>query len=172
MGINVSSLGESGALELVENQTLAAAATSVVFSGLDLDNDIYYVLNYRLTEATNNLISLSLFYNADTTANHYYNQYLQGFGAATAAGNQNNAYAINCEALKSCIGQIFISKTPEDYVYASIRNKRNYQNNMVLELTDHDWNSTANITALTLTSSTANSIATGSQFTLYKMKKG
>ena len=85
-----------GALEFVgENTVAGAAATTLTLSGLDLNADECYQISVEIDNATGSATTVSLYYNADTTATNYDEQVATAFGASLAAARANNAALID-----------------------------------------------------------------------------
>ena len=79
----------AGAFELVGSTILAATATSVSVTGLDLDTDKRYVIFVSIKNAYAGSNAVYVDFNADTTPTHYYFQRSTSIGGAhgDATGN-------------------------------------------------------------------------------------
>lgn len=73
-----------GSLELVDDQTLSGAATSVTLSGLDGDTDEVYLLLYRIIKNVVATINTDLRPNGVTTNRTTYLDYIGSAGAGAA----------------------------------------------------------------------------------------
>lgn len=160
----------SSAFQLVAEDTVSgSAATTVTFTGLDINSDEHYILLYRITNtATGSWISL--YVNNDTTATNYYSQTVD-VNATTFTGSRNNApYIGNINASDEGVGIVNIFrdvsgyfKFASDVVWhtgASVSNL-NFRGSKTATVT--------NITQLDITASTANALGINSTFKLYRV---
>ena len=86
--------GAVGELQLIQTQTLTAADTEVVFSGLDSYNTTYQHLHFRSDWGTNGATGLHAAYvrfNGDTTASNYRGTHIRTTGSSpfSYAGDDN-----------------------------------------------------------------------------------
>lgn len=156
--------------EVTSTTVTGSAVTSVQITGLDLDTDGMYIIFVNpVSASTDSWKSIHMTCNADTTATNYYSQHLQGFGAAASAQNSNSGICLRHVAGEEYTGFIYITKTSGNKPMAVINNAAYPDSNMAIVLRGWAWTGTANVTSLTWTSDTANSIGVGSTFKVYKV---
>jgi hypothetical protein len=149
----------SQCLQFIETKTLTGNASTITFSNLNMDGVAgYYFLIHTVSNVTGTN-DVSLFFNGDTTATNYY----------TDVGADNNAIILVDDSSVTgsgfnLMGNLLCSKLSGRQpatnvgVFAVAGNK-----------TQHRWTSTANVTSMTLSSSSVNGFGIGSKFTLYKL---
>jgi hypothetical protein len=84
-------MGGGGGFELVDEDTLGSAGTTLTCSGLDLDTDEVYFLVSSANNATGGNISCNIYFNNDTTATNYDTERIGASGASVGSGGANNA---------------------------------------------------------------------------------
>lgn len=154
--------------KLADTTVSGGAVTSITFTGLNLTNDIAYMVFASLKEATAAGMQINLNYNADATANHYYEQYLDVNNAAIASARINDDAIGYVDASTSGRFYVVISADPDGYPRASSEENRQAAAALRYLHYEHIWNSVANVTSLSLTSSVANDIDNGSRVILFK----
>ena len=168
-----SLVGLSGvAVTHVGSATVTGSAASVLsISGLDLSADESYYIEFQLENATGSTANISLYYNSDTTATHYYNQALAADGASATAGRANSGL-INLLPANECMGgRMWISNDRDGKPRARGDSSRDAAASIILRSVSHIWNSATNITDLTLSSSVSNALAVGSKIRVFKIKE-
>jgi len=169
---NAFPLDISGHLTVVENKTLVANATSVVFSGLDVDSDNIYFLYYNINNAAGANANIGLYANNDTTATNYYTQVFQASGAVSTPARSNSSWATSVVNAHDCIGFAYIDLNPADYFRALCYTTNNISTSVDIWLAGITKTATtANLTQLDVLSDQADGIGTGSILTLYKIKE-
>jgi hypothetical protein len=166
--------GQAGAALEYVGQTVVsgAAATDITVSGLDLATDENYIINIEAENALASAPTLSWHYNSDFTAGNYDNQ-----RHSAASTTNNSAGANNAEIglfAASSQWQSKVQLTADiDGNGVSIMNSWCGQTGGThnIELRTHRYRTTANITSITLRSSTASAFAIGSKITVWRMKR-
>mgnify|MGYP001578255512 CR=1 FL=1 len=155
-------------LKKVAETTLVAQATTITFTGLDINTDQeYFIVVNWLNSAAGNT-TLSMYVNNDTTATNYYCE--EGFdsGAGRTVANINDARVagITNAGAVSGIGVLFRDVTGNPRASFNTTELattlvRNYSYAMVKTAT------VANITQLDFTASAANGLDVGTRITIY-----
>ena len=166
---NINQIG-SGILTVNEvgTNTLAAKATSITVSGLDLDTDSVYLVRGTIMNGGTSDYS-SIFFNADTTATNYHHQRDSATGS-TAQGERRNDSRIFFSGttrqstfegtmMRSADGKVKMILAINDSATTDIQIK-----NVALE-----WITTStNVTGITITNGTATNLDVGSKLSVYK----
>lgn len=160
-----SGSGGAGAMTLVSTATVSgSAATTLTMSGLDLNTDKSYYVEYAIANATASGANLSLFYSGDTTATNYYRS--SNFGAST-----NDAFMGSLDVSSFTTGFIRIVMGRDSKAKAVIDNMRYTTAPAVAtQYGNHAYKTAANVTSITISSSVANSLAIGSYFKVWKVQ--
>lgn len=153
---------------LIGEITVGTATTSVSFTGLDIGKDDDYLL---VTEGYNPVATCeyALYANGNVTPANYYTQKIYGEGTTIGAtrSNQSSGLAI---VIASQYAESFtrIKLTNSGYfVYQSSQFYRTGSASLELAYATSTFTATS-ITSLTITSTVASAIGTGSRFQLYK----
>lgn len=164
--------GVQGAMIFVSQTTLAAPAQTTTLSSLSIATYGFYRLIIKYVSGGAAGSDLSLYMNGNVTANNYNNQRIAAVNAGISTAKNNNAIVLpsinnggsvsqliidfaldSTTAHYYCIG-LYEVNTTGNYTYIS-----NVQLNAV----------SADITSITLSSSIANGIGTGTVLTLYRI---
>jgi hypothetical protein len=151
---------------VTESSVGGSAATNITFSSLDLDADKCYMLQIDLAGAAAGTATLNVFFNGDTTATNY-ERSLDADGTAVQGDNSAFGGLSNGDPgtwtawVRRCpvTGRVTFSATggrmsgTAAIVY----------NGFVI------WDTSANLTSITINSSVASQIAIGSRVRLYKV---
>ena len=165
-----ASSGGGGAVTYVGSATISgSAATTLTMSGLDISTDGRYIIELSFKNATGSAATVSLTFNADTTATNYYAQFQTGNGSSSTAARSNSAAVFSMSASECVASQIKIRRDLDSLPHTSFQTSRGGGSTIQTQLCEHAWNSSANITSLTFTSSVANSLAVGSNIKVWKM---
>lgn len=146
------------------------AVTNVTFSSLNLDAAGTYIIKIRLKNATASLMSLSLYYNADTTATNYHRQRLGATGNSPGATRGNDGIIAQAPASSYAVihGEVSCSVGSDP-----ARSTFNYNNGATtaieIQSIAHLWTNTANVTSITFSSSVASAIDNGSVIEIYAL---
>lgn len=169
--ITAAANGSSGGgMTLVQTITVAgAAATSITASGLDLAADGEYHIVFSIGNATASGLTISMFYNADTTATNYYNQALYSGGSSTSSNRANTARLIELALSSYATGFIDIIRDLSGRPRATHTHNRDEPTAIGLQQGSHIRTNTANVTSITFTSNVANSLAIGTYFKIFKI---
>jgi len=162
-----------GALQLIEDQTLSAPATTLTFSGLDGDDDEVYLLKYKIVKGVVATVLTTLRPNGATT-----NQASRRTYGGTASGNVNTtdiAIGGNGSAATDDV------EVGECWIDAKTGTKRSFHGqwsqingagptDLLWIISSSAWTDTAaNITSLDVVSDQANGLGAGSYFRLYRL---
>jgi hypothetical protein len=169
-GTDYDLTGTGGWVVGLDSDTVAgAAATSVQFTGLTLAIGEMWILHCAIENATGGAITLSLNYNADTTATNYYRQTLNAVNTTISGSRANNPEFVVPSAGDRTNIQIHVARDEEGRTRASIDVSRDDAANILGARVWHIWNSTTNPTSIEIVSATASGIGIGSRFDLYKL---
>ena len=168
-----------GAMQLVSRQVLAAAATSITFTGLDLNADSTYIARFGLKNASGSANTISAFYNADTTATNYHRQRLDAQGTSVTPGTAqaNDAVLIILDASAYAAGEAKVMKTATGDGSARAQSFNTHGTGLgtgaggtKLQHIIQVWNTTGqNVTQIAFTGNQASGLATGSFIELYRL---
>lgn len=169
-------IGGGGSSNLVaETVVSGSAVTSVTFSGLDGNAAGGYVLTGAIGKNID-AYKLNIYFNSDTTNTNYYSQEIKNTSSTTLATNQTNAPVI-AEILASGGSSLFFSADIDiDINLGRLRVLGRYSRGTTTTVVNGSYSIVSvnaistNITTITLFASSANSIAVGSTFRLYKRK--
>jgi hypothetical protein len=164
--------GGGGGMTLVTTVTVSGSpATSMTASGLDLDTDKNYVLQVAIKEQTGVAINLRLFFNSDTTTTNY-DSYVNVFsgGGFGPAGWSNAARFIDCAASDVTTGFVDICKDFNARPLGIFRGSGGDTSALRMMYFAAKWRTAGtNVTGITLSSTTASSLAVGSFFKVWKL---
>jgi len=153
---------------VVEHEVTGAAVTSIDFTGLDINTDKSYRIEFEwITGASG--ANCYLYYNNDTTITNYHYQLLSGNGATTTSARVNSAIvAITAANLRSYA--VIDVATVDGYACADSSNTRDIGIGLIRSGFGQNKSSATvtNITQLTLTSSVANQIDIGTKVRIYR----
>jgi hypothetical protein len=162
--------GGAGKLLYVAGASIAgAAATTLTVSGLDLNTHLTYKVLIRLKNATASAASISMFYNADTTATNYFSSSTSN-GASTQANN-----ALITSLFASTSGEAMADLTVSRIVNRVLATgapgtASNSGTNIRAQGVTHQWTTLAtNVTGITISSSVANSLDIGSRIDVWQV---
>jgi hypothetical protein len=144
-----------------------AAATTLTLSGLDLSAYTAFKVHVKLKNPTGSTALVSLYYNADTTATNYHQQYLLGNSTTITAARSNDGIVIVMSATSKTNARIEIETDVDGIPRAFVKTNRDNGSGLILQNRVHQWTSATNITSITLSSSVASSLDIGSTFTVY-----
>ena len=167
--------GGGGALEFIDETVLSGAAQEITVSGLDLSSDENYHVEISVKNATISDLTLSLYYNGDTTATNYYHDRITGDGGSIGGARSNTALlASNLEAGALAriattlpIGLDLDGKARSGWIVNRAETTLFLQQQVI-----HRYQIAANITSLTVRSSTASSLASGSYIRVWRQGTG
>lgn len=160
-----------GAMLFVGSATVAGAAvTNFSISGLNLDVDQEYYLRVKLKNATASTVTLSLFFNADTTATNYDRQTLSQTATTTSGARANTATIAGMNASLNTTFTLRIVRSADGFVVSISEQVRDVSSTVSLQLIGHSWRTLAtNVTGLTFQADVATSIAIGSSMKVWKI---
>lgn len=146
-----------------------SAAQEISFTSLDLDTDHVYLLivnveNGHAVGSTN----YDVFLNTDTTANHYYTQFVEYNGAGVAANRVNTSINIGFNAGYPWVGKFLIQKTVGDGTFIIGETAFLDPANVRLRHVTIAWTSTNNVTSVQVRADQADGLAVGSRAILLK----
>jgi len=165
--------GQGGAaLEYVGEATVSgAAATSLSINGLALDSDETYVVQMGAKNATASVATLSLTYNADTTAANYFTSVTSN-GASTQSNNANLSSLYGTTASEMLINLTISRPVSRVTANGTVALVSNSGTNIRAQGIAHQWTTTAtNVTGLTITSSVANALDIGTYIRVWRLKR-
>lgn len=153
--------GGEGGYEVVAEVALVAAATSIDITGLNLDADERYFIEYTFLGATGSTNTISLYFNSDTTDANYDRDFRAG-NTGTQASNAAVAAVLGAYC---AVG--------EGFLVASLDGRPMYRGDSLrwdggtsdVRLTDGAlrWLTDANVTSLSFRGSVTNGLAAGSK---------
>jgi hypothetical protein len=159
-----------GSWAVIASQTLTGTATSVDFTGLDLDTDNEYWLQFTAHVNSAGSPDTYLYFNDDTTATNYYTQRFMASSTSISGIRWNTSWLAQCNGTETFMHNIWITRDMHDNVrYTSLSSFNQLPLLTFVNITA-GWTGTANVTKISLTMSEANAWDTGSRFAL--MKRG
>lgn len=161
-----------GSLKYVGDAVVAgAAATTLSISGLDLDTDGRYLVEFIGTNPTASLTSLSLFFNADTTAVNYDTQTFTVANNSLVGARVDAATCMSMAATSGTINaKIFIDKDVNGKVTAIIEARENITIAIVQRYSVLHWTTAGtNVTGFTISASVASSLGIGTTIRVWKL---
>ncbi len=161
-----------GSLKYVGSAVVAgAAATTLSISGLDLDTDGQYLIEFSLKNATAGAVDIRLFYNADTTVTNYDTQ-IQAVAVAALAGARGNTATICSMLASSCsTGTINLSKDVDGKPTALTVDKEGTSATLRAAWSVQFWRTAGtNVTALIFSASVGSAIDIGSYVRIWKIR--
>jgi hypothetical protein len=161
--------------QLIETKVVTTPVQSVVFSGLDGDNDVLYRLVSYIVSGVNTVMSFVMRMNGDTGAN-YGNQSFRA-GSTTLAASRGTGITYVTIGGTQVIATVSLGRTllyaKSGFPRALIAKFSNGVNgSSIFQLWDYAgvWNNTvSNITSLTIDSLNAGGLAVGSQLSLFRL---
>jgi hypothetical protein len=160
----------SGGLTLVEDRTLVTAATTISFTGLDLDTDVYYFIIGKTTNTAVASAELRLGFNTDTTLTDYYTQYYYAQAAALAAARINSPTFMSTAVGEEVFFYILLTRDAAGRTKAIVMGGANDPASSYIQNAMVSWVTAANVTSIQFFTDIANSYGIGSRFTVYKIK--
>lgn len=160
--------GGGGSMTTIGTFTVTgSAATTLAATGLDLSAYKAFFVVVNAENATGSAATISLFYNADTTATNYYRQSQAQNNATTSGARANNANIFALDANECTNAQMFISRDRDGRARCRCHSEQGAAASISLALFSHIWTNTGNVTDITLSSSVSNSLAVGTTMTIY-----
>ena len=157
---------------LLAELTTTALATSVEFTGLDINAHKGYRIEIEYLNGTATSHLISMYVNGLTTATDYYREYLSAEGATVAAGNVNDGGIAGVGASERALAGVDLALLPGDIAYADSSITRD--SGTSLKRHWYSWIRTAavaNITSLTFTAGVADGIGIGTTIKIYRKDK-
>ena len=162
------------AWDLVGEVSVSSATTQVDFSGLNFtsDDNLMIVADINNSNSGSTAIANRIFVNGDTTVTNYYSLRVLGYGASVLFSSENaNTISAQVQGDKS-LAIVNIKMTQSGYfVYQSNQHRTYVSPSADFMAGSRHGTSTftiSSITSLSVVSSEANGIGTGSNFKLYK----
>lgn len=157
---------------LLTTLTTTALATTVEFTGLDINTHKKYIISIAYKNGTASAHGLLLYVNGQTVATEYYNQVLQADGSTVAASRNNNAQilAVDASDRSSFILNMEIAEGGFAFIFAN--GCRNVGS--IMYSYSNAWSRTVavtNITSLTLTAGVTDGIGVGTVIKIYRGDK-
>jgi len=160
----------TGAMVLIDTQTLTSTAQEFDFTSLDINTDGHYLMIVNLENSETATEQISLFCNGDETATNYYYQRVLINNTAIDSNRTNRSRAVTMVSNGVCCSKINIwldadgkMRTTSSHVYSETSTI------MGESLFGYHNSAQANITQLTLKHDDANGFAVGSSVSLYKV---
>lgn len=160
------------AATLLSEITTTALATTIQFTGLDINAHKGYRLEICYVASAAATHPVSLYVNALTTATDYYSQYVQADAGTVASGRLNSAQIFAGITGSRILALVDINIVPAGYVFANSEEARNvgsalmnlnYKVSLVPTVT--------NITSLSITAGIADGIGIGTVVRIYRKDK-
>lgn len=171
--INLKGALKAGNWQIVNEQTLAAAATSVTISGLDGDTDEEYLIYYRFIAGSGSNTTVRFYPNNDTTDANYGWQGLVGANSTASAVFANLAQLNNGSFVSgdTDFGRIrFFAKSGRVRTYLVDSFDKGASTTIGGAVTSgRMWNDTSNnVTSIVFTANQTNGLGIGSYFLILK----
>lgn len=151
-----------------------SAATTLTISGLDLNTDVHYYIEWSLLNANNVGSTISWFFNSDTTNANYDNRSLTGSGSAASSSTQNtpafvgltsNAGGVNGSAQ----GVAWLAQDLYSKPTVRMLEQRDATTGIVVSYVVIQWRTAStNVTGITLSANVANALQVGSYIKVWK----
>lgn len=148
-----------------------SAVTSFSISGLDLAADECYELHCKFDNATGSSASISMTYNADTTATNYYRQGVTNNSTTVTSSRGNDALIATMDASEPANAVIRIKLDADGRPRATSHTNYGAAASIKSQRFDHVWTSATNPTGINFSSSVASSLAIGSEVKVYRIKE-
>lgn len=148
-----------------------SAVTSFSISGLDLAADECYELHCKFDNATGSSASISMTYNADTTATNYYRQGVTNNSTTVTSSRGNDALIATMDASEPANAVIRIKLDADGQPRATSHTNYGAAASIKSQRFDHVWTSATNPTGINFSSSVASSLAIGSEVKVYRIKE-
>lgn len=163
--------GGGGSLVYVGTYEIAgAAATELDITGLDLDTDNKYIIEFTWLNALGAGVSLNLYYNNDNTSTNYDYQNFLSSGATISNGRGNTAYSlITTSANSDAQATIEISKDINDKPVAFISSKENSGVSISFRSGVRQWRTGGvNVTSIKFSSPSVGALSVGTKAIVWK----
>lgn len=157
---------------LLTTLTTTALATTIEFTGLDINTHKGYRIEISYLNGTATSHGLSMYVNGLTTATDYYRQHYSAEGTAVSAANANDGLIASVSASERAMMTATIDLAPGGYPYAISNFVRD--SGTALKNLSYSWVKTAsvaNITSLTFTAGVADGIGIGTTFRIFRGDK-
>ena len=157
---------------LASTEVAGSAVTSVDFTGLSLDSDdeLLLVSDIAAPISTTNVY---LYVNGNTTNTNYYRQLLWAYSNNIGENRVNDAFIDYTQSGSGSLIESYIKLTSDGYIAFQSKATNNYGSSSVDIM--NCYNTTlftdASITQLTISTSVASQILSGSKFWLYRINK-
>lgn len=161
------------AYDLVGDITVSSTTTSVSFTGLNITSDDEYLLVSDIYNSdSSGGATMHILVNGNTTLTNYYSQYAFAESTTVSGARGNNAYYSYTYPLSYCESITHLRLNNSGYF--SYNSNMNYRlgssSTAAMRLVGSSTFTMSSITQITLLSSTASKIMSGSRFRLYKLK--
>lgn len=147
-----------------------AAATDLTISGLDLSAYTAFKVIAKLKNATASVPSISLYYNADTTATNYHSQNFTSSNTSNTGSRANDAILSSIAANALADFTADITSDVDGKPRATFSFCEGVTTGIRYRVGAHLWVTAANVTTITLSSSVASALDVGSTFSVYGIK--
>lgn len=161
----------SPAYELIGDVTVGTNTTQVDFTGLNIGKDDELLLVSKSVNTTSNPVGADLFINNNTTGTNYYRQVLEGNGTSVTAFRSNSASIFPWDNNTSGLSFVKIRLTNSGYVVAQSEMLRFVGSSGARMFVPHLTTTftITSLTQLTIKTTEANHLGSGSRFQLYKL---
>ena len=150
-------------------EVTGSAATELEVTGLDLNADELYFIEFKIQSAAGTNPMVALYYNSDTTAANYYNQAQASDGGSTYSGRSNNGTLVQLLTGTDSVGwgRLYSEIDGNPVMHVSFT-QGEFAAQRVFEAA-HTWNSTANVTSFKLVHPNAGGLAVGTRIRVWKL---
>jgi hypothetical protein len=155
----------------IATNTLGSATSTVTFSSISSTYTDLVLITATASDLSSSSDAINCRFNSDSGTNYSTTQ-LYGTGAVAASGRVANITAASIarhEQSEFCVGITHIMNYSNTTTYKTVLSRGSSANNITIAYADL-WRSTAAITTITLTPSSATNFDAGSTFTLYGIK--
>lgn len=153
----------------IVDSTLAAAATSIDITGLDLATDKMYIIQLKLKNAVG-ANDIAMFVNGDTTVTDYYTERIYAMTTGITALNENNANITSIfDTNTNSNVTIFIENNVTGNATARALGNCYYSAGLSMLDKFWAWTGTNNLIRLTFTGSVASGLAIGCRIMIFKV---
>lgn len=158
--------GGGGSLSFVTETTLGADATDITVSSLDLDADEKYFIEILVQRTASGASStLSCFFNGDTTATNYERGILTNAGFAAA----DNANFASLTASSYARFEAWLCRGISGNPMLNIQGTKIESGSVSTHYGGVYWDTSANVTSITINSSVATGFLAGSRVRIWKL---
>jgi len=155
--------------KVVETEVTGTAVTEITVTGLDLDAAKAYYIIFQTGNPTATANRISVFYNDDTIAGNYFNQYIWASGTGLSASRLNNAEICIADAGQYAMFEGLLTRDSGASPRLIVRVSETYPDAVRLLMRTQMWTVEVNVTSITISGNQAGGIGVGSRLMIFKV---